>query len=204
MNTALITPVTGATLPAGTVLTDADGRVWLTTVESEPTFLQSDSIAAWTAARELTGITLRPAFYSYLYGIEVHPDASTVASTVRQLADMPSDAGTDWASMYRSAVNEHETFKSRVVEVGLDYAQRNNFCGEYDRCMAELGLPGRDRDFAVPVTIEHTFYVTVTAADCDTARELVEDMAWSTLRPQFADAALYSVDSLDVSTPDES
>jgi hypothetical protein len=55
-----------------------------------------------------------------------------------------------------AAEREFQAWKDRATQVAHQYADDNSLCGEFDRCMEEIGLPTRVR--------ERTFYVTVRVA----------------------------------------
>lgn len=73
------------------------------------------------------------------------------------------------------ARDEFDSWKERATETAHAYANRNDLCGEFDRCMEDIGLPGRavDHTVSVTVTITHRASVTITARDADDAAEQV-------------------------------
>lgn len=60
---------------------------------------------------------------------------------------------------------EFDQWKENATEIAHQYANDNSLCGEFDRCMSEIGLRPRDREWAVTFTVT----VTVEASDDDTA-----------------------------------
>lgn len=46
-------------------------------------------------------------------------------------------------------MREFEAWKERATEVAHEYADRNELCGEFDRCMSAIGLPTRSRTYRV-------------------------------------------------------
>lgn len=75
---------------------------------------------------------------------------------------------------------EFQQWKERANEVAIEYAIENDLCGEFERCMEEIGFRGRNEDYTV------TFTVTVSARNDDGARdeaiERVYNMTYSDLR----------------------
>ena len=66
-----------------------------------------------------------------------------------------------------------EAWKENATEVAHQYANDNSLCGEFDRCMEEIGLPTREREYTVTLTMN------VTASDEDAAQEEAEERASS-------------------------
>lgn len=62
---------------------------------------------------------------------------------------------------------EFETWKERANETAIQYARDNSLCGEFERCMEEIGFRGREEEFTVRIYTT----VTVTARDADQARD---------------------------------
>jgi hypothetical protein len=203
------TPTVGQTLAIGDVVTDVEGSTFIVTEPGDAVFLTSDDrLAAWFQARRVVGSNLDDTFWNYRYGLEIVDPSSIVAHTVRGLAAASSDvtasaAAADWRTRYERLSDDYETFRGRVVEVGEEYARRNNWCSEYDRAMQEIGLPGRERTYYVEVTVTHSFRLPVTATSADDAAEIAGDMSWRDMRPTFDDCALYSVDDVSIGDVDD-
>lgn len=70
---------------------------------------------------------------------------------------------------------EHETWKERAIVTAHEYADRHDLCGEFDRCMEEIGLRGRERDFNVDVEVTLPITVRVTATSADSATQMVDE-----------------------------
>lgn len=64
-------------------------------------------------------------------------------------------------------LSEFEAWKERASEIACQYADDNNLCGEFERCMEEIGLTGRRREYVVSLSL------TVEARDADAALEEV-------------------------------
>lgn len=62
-----------------------------------------------------------------------------------------------------------------ATETAHRYANNNNLCGEFDRCMEEIGLRPRTRDYTVSMTVTLSVVVPVTADTDDHAAELAID-----------------------------
>ena len=73
-----------------------------------------------------------------------------------------------------SRATELEDFKTRVQEIGYRYADDNDLCSVFDRCMEEIGLPGRPREFTVCVDATVHVHVTVEASSEDDAADNVD------------------------------
>jgi hypothetical protein len=73
----------------------------------------------------------------------------------------------------RTDVDEFERWKSNATEIAHSYADDNSLCSEFDRCMEEIGLEPRTREYVVE------FRMTVTARDADSAIEDAEEQASS-------------------------
>lgn len=71
------------------------------------------------------------------------------------------------------AIEALDSFKERVQTVGEQYADRHDWCSVYDEMMAELGLPGREREYTVTIRVSYDQEVTVTARSEDEAQESV-------------------------------
>jgi hypothetical protein len=67
---------------------------------------------------------------------------------------------------------------ARYGEVAHQYANDNSLCGEFDRCMEEIGLPTRVRDREFEVTVRVTVEAPARAGDApdrDDIRESVRN-----------------------------
>lgn len=62
---------------------------------------------------------------------------------------------------------EFAAWKEEASRIACEYADENSLCGEFERCMEDIGLQGRNRDYEVTVT----FSLTVTARNEDEAEE---------------------------------
>lgn len=74
-----------------------------------------------------------------------------------------------------TAVTDLASFKETVQTVGLQYAEDNDLCGIFDKCMEELGLEGRERGYDIPVRVDTTITVSVTATSRSKAEDAVTD-----------------------------
>lgn len=83
------------------------------------------------------------------------------------------------------AERRFEEWKDRASDIACQYADDNNLCGEFERCMEELGLRGRNREYEV------TIVIGVEARNEDHARdaavERVYDMGHSEIRYAIQD-----------------
>lgn len=80
-----------------------------------------------------------------------------------------------------AASREFDAWKARAEEIAHAYADDNGLCGEFDRCMEEVGLSPRERDYRV--TRVETYYVTARNEDDATERvdngyEDADDTDW--------------------------
>lgn len=66
-------------------------------------------------------------------------------------------------------LREFEEWKRQATETAHEYANNNDLCSEFDRCMTEIGLEPRTRDYVV------TFRVRVEASSEDDATEQAMD-----------------------------
>jgi hypothetical protein len=72
-------------------------------------------------------------------------------------------------------LEEFEAWKRRASEIACEYADENNLCGEFERCMEDIGLEGRHREYVV------SFSLTVTARNDESATaEAIEILASDT------------------------
>src|SRR5687768_566958 len=71
--------------------------------------------------------------------------------------------------------------QDRLVEDAHQYANDNGLCSEFDRFMADHGLPTRVRDYEVSVHVCGTVTVLVEASSGDDAAELVASDPWAYL-----------------------
>lgn len=62
---------------------------------------------------------------------------------------------------------EFDQWKENATEIAHQYANDNSLCGEFDRCMSEIGLRPRDREWQVTFSVT----VNVEASDDDSAVE---------------------------------
>lgn len=98
-----------------------------------------------------------------------HPDPSVLSGLRTQLAESQQRE--------RAAVKALEDFKVRVVEVGGQAAEDNDWCGEYENIMASLGLQGaKDHQVVVEVTFRTT--ATMLARTEAIAQQRVLDADW--------------------------
>lgn len=84
---------------------------------------------------------------------------------------------------------EFEAWKERATETAHSYADDNSLCGEFDRCMEEIGLRPRAREYEVEIVQRYT--ITVEASDEDDAAEQARD--------QLSYSDPYETDVTDVS-----
>lgn len=70
-----------------------------------------------------------------------------------------------------AARREMEAWKARATEIAHTYANDNGLCSEFDRCMVDVGLTPRTREYEVHVC--YTF--TVEASNADAAAEEAEE-----------------------------
>ena len=72
-------------------------------------------------------------------------------------------------------LTEFESWKASATRTAHEYANNNSLCGEFDRCMVEIGLEPRTREHLVEgtVTVTYPFSVTVETTDSDEAYEMV-------------------------------
>jgi hypothetical protein len=72
---------------------------------------------------------------------------------------------------------EFDEFKEQVRGTAIRYAERHDWCEAVDRALVEMGLPGRNTDWTVTLTVTGTITRTVFAADeqdaIDTAKNQV-------------------------------
>lgn len=62
-----------------------------------------------------------------------------------------------------------------ATETAHRYADDNNLCGEFDRCMEEIGLPPRSRDYTVTLSLNVAVSVGATGrTDDDAADQAIE------------------------------
>lgn len=71
-------------------------------------------------------------------------------------------------------INEHERWKERLVERLHREANDRDYCSEFDDVMEDLGLPRRERDYEVTVTVRLRISVGVTAGSPGDARDDVQ------------------------------
>jgi hypothetical protein len=83
----------------------------------------------------------------------------------------------DAEALAESKVQELQAFKARVVEVGGRAAEDHDWCGTYEGIMAELGLPGRKRDFVIAVRCAFETTITVQARNQEEAEDEANDVA---------------------------
>jgi hypothetical protein len=83
----------------------------------------------------------------------------------------------DAEALAESKVQELQAFKARVVEVGGRAAEDHDWCGTYEGIMAELGLPGRKRDFVIAVRCAFETTITVQARNQEEAEDEAGDVA---------------------------
>lgn len=68
---------------------------------------------------------------------------------------------------------EFEQWKEHANDIAIEYARENDLCGEFERCMEEIGFRGRESDYCV------TFTVNVTARDEDHAAEVAAEVLYN-------------------------
>ena len=100
------------------------------------------------------------------------PDTSEADALRERIANLEESA--------RRQAREFEAWKARATEIAHQYAEDNSLCGEFDRCMEDIGLEPRTRDYAVHFTL----YVSARDEDdaIDRAREdfaELEDSGWA-------------------------
>lgn len=69
----------------------------------------------------------------------------------------------------RAALTQRNIWISKLGEALLAKAKEHKWCEEYDEFASEWGLPTRNNEYMVTMTL------TVTAADLDEARQIVGD-----------------------------
>lgn len=104
-------------------------------------------------------------------------DTSTLdadAATVEVVTDVPGVEGED--PDWRADTADLDTYKALVLEEARELQSHHSWCDEgTDQVLREVGLPvSRPYRVQVSVTARQTVYVTVDAADEDTARDMVE------------------------------
>lgn len=73
----------------------------------------------------------------------------------------------------RADLAEFERWKEDATQTAHRYADNNNLCGEFDRCMEEIGLAPRERDYCGTVVV--TVNLSATGRDADDAAEAMAD-----------------------------
>lgn len=69
-----------------------------------------------------------------------------------------------------------EAWKERATETAHEYANNNSLCVEFDKCMRDIGLRGRERQYRVDVRLDTHVYVTAATNEeaetraCDALR----------------------------------
>lgn len=98
-----------------------------------------------------------------------HPDPSVMSGLRTQLAEAQQREA--------AAVKALEDFKTRVVEIGGQAAEDNDWCGEYENIMARLGLQG-SQDYRVVVEVTFRTTTTMGARTEAIAQQRVLDADW--------------------------
>ena len=78
------------------------------------------------------------------------------------------------AERLTEAQRQFEAWKERATEIAHTYANDNSLCSEFDNCMEEIGLRGRNSDYEVVIR------VNVTARDEDSAVAQVSESYYYT------------------------
>lgn len=78
------------------------------------------------------------------------------------------------AERLTEAQRQFEAWKERATEIAHTYANDNSLCGEFDACMEDIGLRGRNSDYDVVIR------VSVTARDEDSAVASLSDSYYYT------------------------
>lgn len=70
-------------------------------------------------------------------------------------------------------LREQHEWRDSAVRQAHEWADDNNLCSTFDDFMEEIGLPRREREYAVLVQVEASVTVNVTAASEEDAERLV-------------------------------
>ena len=69
---------------------------------------------------------------------------------------------------------QFDEWKERANDVAIEYAENNDLCGEFERCMEEIGFRGRYSEYDVTVSVT----LRVTAHNEDSAEEEANDLMY--------------------------
>jgi hypothetical protein len=122
----------------------------------------------------VAGIAVSESAFTYPFLVTFGKDNHTVipAEVVQALG---GDLDAAKREGRREAEREFEEWRQRATEIAHQYADDNSLCGEFDRCMEEVGLEPRNREYEVTVTEERTYTFTMTARDSDDAYNEARD-----------------------------
>lgn len=121
-----------------------------------------------------------------------YPGASLDA---RRIGKTPSEASRRLVS-HLEALSDRldrqerafEAWKERATQVAHEYAETNSLCGEFDRCMEEIGLSPRERSYNVTTHITVSVPARALARSEDSAVEQIDDLTTGDLRRAVEDA----------------
>lgn len=105
---------------------------------------------------------------------ETQEGASVVALGLRLLEEHRAMAHA--AAALREAQVERDRWTGELVDSAHEWADDNNLCREFDRFMLRHGLPTRERDYEVTVSVTMcaTVTISVTATSEEGARDGVD------------------------------
>jgi hypothetical protein len=98
-----------------------------------------------------------------------------------------------------AADREFQAWKDHATATAHQFADDNSLCGEFDRCMAEIGLPTREREQTVRVEISTSVVVVARhgeAPDRDALMDAV--LARDLSSPYQADVTVYDGDDNEI------
>lgn len=139
------------------------------------------TVDTWNSAESLDtlGEVVSRALVSFLVGHGLPDPTKVQEATPEEALEEARQQGRREARA--EAEQEFERWKARATSIAHDYANRNSLCSEFDRCMEEIGLPGRSREYSVEVHVCETTTVVVVASSEEEAEELVSDDPWNYL-----------------------
>lgn len=118
----------------------------------------------------LTAVSWWPGIIAGFLGTR-SPEGLSGAPSGTSESDVASAVAEAKREQRLADIQEFERWKANATATAHEYANNNSLCSEFDRCMEEIGLEPRSRDYEVTFTIRQT--VTVNAADSDEAGDLV-------------------------------
>jgi hypothetical protein len=107
-----------------------------------------------------------------------------------------------WIQVAQAPIALNDSRLSDAWERAGEIATEEGFCAEYDRMCERIGIPGRERDWSVPVDVSMTFNVIVRGRSASDAAERIDSEVAAETMQSWGSQWRFTDAITDV-TPDE-